>query len=108
MSRINTRFSIGDKLFTIIPPNKFQGTSWRVDAEKLTIGRVTGIITDSPGIDQSGSIEFDNYKEQHSYEETYMAVETGIGSGRVYPCEWLFKTEQEAIEYCRLQNEVKP
>jgi len=108
MTTFNTRFSIGDELFTVIPPNKYKETGWLVKPETLTIGRVTAVLTDSPGIDQSGGIEFDNYKEQHKYEENYMAVETGIGSGRVYPCKWLFNTEQEAIEYCRLMNEVKP
>lgn len=70
----------------------------------LTIGRTTIEVVDSPGVnggcveDEAPGVAFDNYKAQKSREETYMMVETGIGSGHVYTYgETAFKTKAEAL-----------
>ena len=60
----------------------------------LTIGKIRVEQTDSPGI--AGETLFDNYKPQEAYEEGYMCVETGIGSGNVYRPENLFSTKEQA------------
>ncbi len=63
--------------------------------QQLTIGQVNVSIAESPG---TGDTMFDNYKAQHKREESYMAIETGIGSGNVYYVQDLFATEDEARE----------
>lgn len=60
----------------------------------LTIGQVQKTITDSPGIPRE--TVFDNYKAQQSIEESYMCIETGIGTGTRFYVQDLFLTEQEA------------
>jgi hypothetical protein len=103
MSKFNTQYSPGDVVYTIIPPNKYQGTGWLVAPEQITIGRVRVEMTDTPGNGDPDEI-FDNYKPQKSYEESYMAVETGIGSGRVYPQGWLFFTKDLADDFANNQT----
>lgn len=62
----------------------------------LNIGQIRIEMTDSPGIIDN---LFDNFKAQKSYIETYMCVETGIGSGNVYTLgRNIFKTEDEALK----------
>lgn len=39
-----------------------------------------------------------------TFEERYMCVETGIGSGTLHEAEHLFETEDEAQAYCDLRN----
>lgn len=63
--------------------------------QKLTIGQVNVSIADSPG---NGDELFDNYKAQHKREESYMAIESGIGSGSIYYVADLFAAEDEARE----------
>lgn len=46
------------------------------------VGKIIVEITDSPGIE--GEEFVDNYKPQKNHVESYMLVETGIGSGSVY------------------------
>lgn len=74
-------------------------------AKLLTVGRVGVEITESPGCDyHMGEIlstdgnGFTNYSPVVKREERYMCIETGIGSGSVYPVEDLFPTEAEALE----------
>ena len=69
----NTQFSNGDKAWCVVNGNKVR---------ELTVGRVGVELTCSNGIE--GENLFDNYKPQNEYEERYMCVETGIGSGSVY------------------------
>jgi len=62
---------------------------------QLTIGLIRIECIDSPG--KSGKTMFDNYKKQKSYNEDYMCIETGIGSGSVFRLgQTIFKTEEEA------------
>ena len=83
---IETKYNLGDVVWHL---NKYSGIITR-----LTLGQVTKTVTDTPGI---GSLKlFDNFKEKHSEKETYMAVETGIGSGAFYYVEDLYATEEEA------------
>lgn len=86
--KIETRFSNGDKIW-VCWPGKENGPS------ELTVGKVQVTVTESPGRD--GEEIFDNYKPQSSYEECYMCVETGIGSGSVYTLGvHAFATKEEA------------
>lgn len=84
---ITTTFSCGDLAWVL-----HNGRPTR-----LTIGQVRVEHTDSPGISQAG-ITFDNFAAQKSHTESYMCVDTGIGSGSVYTLgESIFATEQECI-----------
>ena len=71
--KLTTQFSIGDKVWCVAGGQR---------VKELTVGRVGVEITYSEGIE--GENLFDNYKPQNNYTETYMCVETGIGSGSVY------------------------
>lgn len=71
------------------------------DATRLTIGRVGVEICESPGL--PGKSIFSNFGPQSKREESYMAVETGVGSGSVYPVEDLFHTEAEALDRARIK-----
>lgn len=79
----------------------YETEKWRQD-KKLTLGKVSVSITESPGID--GEETFDNYKAQSDREERYMAVETGIGSGTLYYAEDMFYSENEAQAECDKRN----
>ena len=83
--KLETKFDIGDTVYVAYPD--------RV-AFPLTIGQVRKCVTDSPG--RKGEALFDNYKPQKKEEEEYMCVQTGIGSGNVYPLERVFATPEEA------------
>lgn len=65
-------------------------------AETLTVGQVRVEISDSPG-DGEGS-HGSNFGPVRERKEEYMMIQTGIGSGSVYPVEDLFHTEAEALE----------
>lgn len=86
--KIETRFAPGDKIWvTHLGRNSC--------SLELTVGRVQATVTDSPG--RGDEEMFDNYKKQSSYEENYMCVETGIGSGSVYTLGvHAFATKEEA------------
>jgi len=82
---IQTKLSNGDKVWIKDP------------LQKVTIGQVRVSVTDSPG--RPGEELFDNYKAQKEFEESYMCVETGIGSGTVfYLGKSCFLTKEEANE----------
>lgn len=68
---IETTFNCGDSAWCIT----------MTGIQQLTIGEIRVTVTDSPGYEDS---MFDNYKPQKNYEEWYMCVETGIGSGSLY------------------------
>jgi len=89
--RIKTKFSNGDTVYCV---NKmFPTDSWLVIGP-MTIGQVRAVVTDSPGVE--GKEAFSNYMEQCNYEEDYMCVETGIGSGRAYRSNRLFSDRASA------------
>lgn len=89
---ITTAFANGDKAWV------FQNDY----SQQLTIGRVEVVDTSSPGI--PGESTFSNYGPQRSYEERYMCIGTGIGSGNVYTVnEHIFRTEAE----CNAANAAK-
>ena len=81
---IKTKFDLGDVVWHV---NKISCCM-----QKLTLGQVRVEVTNSPGYDS----QFDNFKAQKGRKESYMAVETGIGSGYVYNAEDLYATEEEA------------
>ncbi len=74
--------------------------AWYVDRE-LTIGQIRVEVTDSPGTDDGN---FSNFKPQSGREEHCMCVETGIGSGSVWPVDVLFATRDEAQASCDQRN----
>ena len=88
---IETKFSIGESVYVI----SSYGEDWTIKGP-VTIGQVRVSITDSPGIE--GEEMFDNYKPQKEYEESYMCVETGIGSGAVISGDMTFHTEKQAAD----------
>jgi hypothetical protein len=76
---------------------------WQVD-NYLTIGEIQ-IKTrwEQPGLEPDSM--FDNYKAQEEkYEEKYMCLETGIGSGYVHDVSRLFLTKEEAQTECNALN----
>jgi len=82
--KIETAFSCGDKAWVF----------GKAGSELRTIGQVQVIFTDSPGVEQE-DIVFDNYKKQSGYDERYMCIETGVGSGSVYTLnEHIFATRK--------------
>jgi len=96
---ISTRFSNGDEVYGI--QKTYSTDSWCAIGP-LTIGRVEVKITDSPGI--GGEDTFSNYMEQRGFEENYMCVETGIGTGTVYRVDTLFRTHDDAKAYAKKRN----
>lgn len=84
---LETRFNIGDIVWAFYP-NEKRGP--------LTIGRVSKTFTDSPG--RQGEEVFDNYKQQFGVKEEYMCVETGIGSGTLYPVEILSLSGRQNVK----------
>ena len=82
---LETKFNIGDQVYSSYGEQV---------SGPLTIGKVQAEVTDSPGID--GETLFDNYKAQKKTENSYMCVETGIGTGARYAEDRIFKTREEA------------
>lgn len=109
------RLKIEGKALTIACTNgcrygKFPVYSFVPLAQELTVGRVQVEITDSPGSDSewgpcksTDGTGFTNYSPITSREEKYMCIETGIGSGSVYPVEDLFATEADALEHAKIK-----
>lgn len=62
---------------------------------ELTLAQVRITRTCSPGL--PGMEFWSNYAAQNGGDEWYMAVETGVGSGSLYPAEYLY-TSREAAE----------
>ena len=92
--KIETTFSCGDKAWVYMD-----------GPMEVTIGHVRVEYTHSKGlkggkVDDSLPVAFDNYKPKAAkYEEVYMAVETGIGSGTLWKMnESIFRTEDECIK----------
>jgi len=94
---LNTKFNIGDKVFCACE----RGNKIILEGP-FTIGSVRKSVTDSPG--REGETIFDNYKPRKSEEESYMCVETGIGSGQLFYAENLFSTCEEAVEEFKKLN----
>lgn len=85
--KFETTFSPGDKAYCL------NLNSLRIDL--LTVGQVRVSHTDSPGIGEETI--FSNYQPQHEHEESYMCIESGIGSGTVYHIgKSIFKSHEEA------------
>ena len=90
--KYESNLSNGDKAFAIT-----FSCSKMPKIVELTVGKVIIEHTDSPG--RPDEEIFDNYKPQHKYVETYMCVETGIGSGTLYTYgKHIFKTREECKE----------
>lgn len=68
---------------------------------EVTIGQIRITATSTPGIYEDGEdgIQFDNYKAVSDYEEVYMCVETGVGSGSLWTFgKNIFMTREACIE----------
>lgn len=95
---LKTAFSCGDKGWV------FDYASGGI--HQLTVGQVQVTFTKSEGVNDGRveancGIQFNNYKPKEAYEERYMCVETGVGSGSVYTLgESIFASEDE----CRAAN----
>lgn len=81
------------------------------DVCQLTVGKVQVEVVDTPGINGGAiepgypDIQFDNFMPKSSYQETYMMVETGVGSGRLYRLnEHVFASRQEAEDRVASSN----
>lgn len=94
---LETKYNIADRVYVI--GGNYE--HWLVKGP-LTIGKVSKEITFSPG--REGETMFDNYKPQNREEESYMCVETGIGSGSFYSVDKVFHSETEAQEECDKRN----
>ena len=88
---IETKFNNGDVVYSI--QKEYQTDGWNVIGP-LTIGKVSVSVTDSPGVD--GEEVFSNFMPQKEHKETYMCIETGIGSGNIYYVERLFHDKESA------------
>ena len=76
----------------------------------MTVGQIRVQYTKSIGLnggymEDNCNVAFDNYKPKaEEYEEVYMCVETGVGSGRLYTFgEHIFLTEGE----CQAANSAR-
>lgn len=78
-----------------------QPTAWRVQGA-FTVGQVRVEVTRSRGLD--GEELFDNFKAQEGRKESYMLIETGVGSGTVHRVASLFATRDEAEAACAELN----
>lgn len=92
--KFETAFSCGDKGWS------FDGESVR----QVTVGQIRLTYTQSEGVndgyvDPNVRIAFDNYTPKPAeYEEDYMCVETGIGSGSIYTLNKRIFLTKEACE----------
>lgn len=77
----------------------YEDKGWNVELMPLTIGQVRVEITETPGSGDPDEI-FDNFKPRTDYDERYMCVETGVGSGTLHNGEKLFATREAAIAAC--------
>ena len=102
---IETTFSCGDKAWVSCAGKVWCGT----------VGQVRVELTDTPGpnggmVEPDCDIVWDNFKPDKRRSETYMLVETGIGSGSVYTLgEYIFATKKEAEDAMvkRIKEEVE-
>lgn len=102
------RLKLEGKDYTVsCPPCNGSGGSYewegRPVAEAMTIGQVRVEFTQSAGDPDS---MFDNYKPQSAYKESYMCIETGVGSGNVWDVERLFLTMEEAKAHAAAEHEA--
>lgn len=89
---ITTKFSCGDVIYVV---GRFDiRSSQFCISPAMLIGQIRIKHTDSPGI--PGEDTFDNYMPQSDYEESYMCVESGIGSGSIFHSPDAFSTREEA------------
>ena len=100
---IKTKFNIGDKIFVMgsryeVVPD----TYYYLPEGPYIVGQISVKVTDSPGI--PGKNLFDNYKLQKDYEESYMCVETGIGSGSIWHLDKVAATLEAINEKCYFAN----
>lgn len=84
--QFTSKFDIGQTVFVITYDNTVEGP--------YTIGQIRIEHTDSPGIKDEDGLEsmFENYKPQKGYSESYMLLETGVGSGTLWDAAQCFTT----------------
>ena len=93
MAKFETAFSCGDK-----------GWAYMDGPEQLTVGQIRIEYTHSKGlrggyVDADLPVAFDNYKPKKAeYRESYMCIETGIGSGSIWELgRNFFRTKEECL-----------
>lgn len=96
---IETKFCNGDSVYAVA--QLYRMGHWEVRGP-MTVGQVRVAITDSPG--REGEEIFDNYMPKNERTESYMCVETGIGTGQVHYADRLFHTRSEAEEAAQTRN----
>lgn len=77
---------------------------WAVDSSPMTIGMVRVEVKQSPGL--PGGSRFTNYSAQDGREESYMCVETGVGSGSIHRVERLYPSKEAAQDDVYEMNEA--
>ena len=78
---------------------------WRVDGQR-TVGEIR-IRHRCKSNGQDPNSIFGNYgPQEEEYEEEYMCLETGIGSGSIHKVESLWATKEEAQAECDRLNEL--
>lgn len=90
---LGSRFDIGDTVYAVSAPNHIH-TRHSTILGPLTISQIRVEFTNSPG--RPGEKTFDNYMPQKGRKEHYMCVETGVGTGALYPVERLCASYEEA------------
>jgi len=88
--------------------SEYRPMAWMIDGGPYTVGKIEVAITDSKGMYEDGEEAiFENYKAQTNRRESYMCVETGIGSGTCYYVHHLFPTQEKAQKACDRLNTEK-
>jgi ribosomal protein L37AE/L43A len=80
---------------------KYKESAWHID-RTLTIGKITAERYATEGGDPDSM--FVNKKAGQQDKTSYMAWESGVGSGSVYYEQYLFATEEEAQAECDRRN----
>jgi len=95
--KLETKFSCGDTVYVFSAGCTKENPGF---ARQMTIGRVqishTGRLTASGGVLYRGNKVFEP-DLRPEFEESYMCVETGIGTGSIWTLENIFRTAEEAL-----------
>ena len=99
--KFRSDFDCGDTVYAVVGV----GYAGAKVTGPLTVGQIRLEYTNTIRTGDPDTI-FDNYKPKKSHKESYMMVETGIGTGSVYQRENLFTTLEAATERLKeLENE---
>jgi hypothetical protein len=86
--------------------DKYFDEEWRVECQ-LTLGKVQAEISNL--VAEGTFANIGHYEEgKDVIQISYMAYETGVGSGSIWYEELLFATEEEAQKECDARNKEAP